>query len=336
MRLRYIGWSLAANIAVATASMPLRAEVKDVVFGAQYGAVYLPAMAMESQKLVEKHLAADGLGNVKVAWVKLGGPAAINDAMIAGSLHFACQGVPSLAVIWDRTRGGIGVKALGAVASNNNWLNTRNPNIRSLKDFTEKDRIAVPSVKVAAQTILMHIAAEKLWGVGNHTKLDHLFVALPNPEGMAAVMSHGHEVNTNFTTSPFHEVEMKAGLTTVTSAFEIMGGPTTGLTFTSSEAFHAESPRVFAAVNRAFVDALEWVNADKRRAAKLYVEMAHEKKLSEDEILAIISGKDMEYTRVPARFGMLIEFMHRTGYLKSKPTSWKDLFFEVAHGLPGS
>jgi ABC-type nitrate/sulfonate/bicarbonate transport system substrate-binding protein len=33
-------------------------------------------------------------------------------------------------------------------------------------------------------------------------------------------------------------------------------------------------------VNRAFVEALEWVNADKRRAAKLYVEMAHEKKLS--------------------------------------------------------
>ena len=114
-------------------------------------------------------------------------------------------------MIWYRTKAGIGVKALGAVASNNNWLNTRNPNIRSLKDFTEKDRIAVPSVKVAAQTILMHIAAEKLWGVGNHTQLDHLFVALPNPEGMAAVMSQGHEVNANFTTSPFHEVEMKAG-----------------------------------------------------------------------------------------------------------------------------
>ena len=183
------GWALAAGIAASTVITPLRAEVKEVVLGAQYGAVYLPAMAMESQALIERHLATGGLSNVKVTWVKLGGPAAINDAMIAGSLHFACQGVPSLAVIWDRTRGGVGVKAVGAVASNNNWLNTRSPNIRSLNDFTEKDRIAVPSVKVAAQTILMHIAAEKLWGAGNHTKLDHLFVALPNPEGMAAVMS---------------------------------------------------------------------------------------------------------------------------------------------------
>jgi NitT/TauT family transport system substrate-binding protein len=64
--------------------------------------------------------------------------------------------------------------------------------------------------------------------------------------------------------------------------------------------------------------------------------MAHEKKLGEDDIAAIISSKDMEYTRVPVRFGPLIEFMYRTGYVKNKPASWKDLFFEEAHGLPGS
>jgi len=334
--MRHLVWALAVSIATITIGNPVAAEVNEVVLGAQYGAVYLPAMAMERKRLVEKHLLANGLATVKVTWVKLGGPAAINDAMISGSLHFACQGVPSLAVIWDRTRGGICVKALGAVASNNNWLNTRNPNIHSLKDFTEKDRIAVPSLKVAAQTILMHIAAERLWGVGNHTKLDHLFVALPNPEGMAAVLSHGHEVNANFTTSPFHEIEMKAGLTTVTSAFEIMGGPTTGLTFTSSEAFRSGNAQVFAAVNNAFDEALLWVNSDKRRAAKLYIEMTHEKKLSEDDIAAIISSKDMGYTKVPMRFGQLIEFMHRTGYLRNKPASWKDLFFEEAHSLPGS
>jgi sulfonate transport system substrate-binding protein len=335
MRSRNIGWWFVANITVAALSSASQAEVTEVVLGAQFGAVHLPAMAMESQRLVEKHLAASDLGNVKVTWVKLAGPASINDAMIAGTLHFACQGVPSLAVIWDRTRGGIGVKALGAVASNNNWLNTRDPKIRSLKDFTDKDRIAVPSIKVAAQTILTHIAAEKLWGVGNHTRLDHLFVALPNPEGMAAVMSQGHEVNANFTISPFHEAEMKAGLTTVTSAFEIMGGPTTGLTFTSSEAFRTANPKVFAAVNSAFAEAIDWVNADKRRAAKLYIAITNEKKLSEDEFVAIISSKDMEYTRVPSRFGALTEFMHRTGYIKNNPASWKDLFFEEAHDLPG-
>ena len=240
---------LSSGIALAAMATAARAEVKEVILGQQFGAVYLPAMVMESLKLVEKHLAADGMGDVKVAWAKLGGPAAVNDGMLSGNLHFACQGVPSLAVIWDRTKGGIGVKALGALASNNVWLNTRNPNVKSLKDFTEKDRIAVPSLKVSTQAIMMHIAAEQLWGKGNHTKLDHIIVALPHPRRWRRCSSQVHEVNAHFATSPFHEAEMAAGLKTVTTGFDIMGGPTTGVTFTSNEKFRAENPRVFAAAS---------------------------------------------------------------------------------------
>jgi len=64
--------------------------------------------------------------------------------------------------------------------------------------------------------------------------------------------------------------------------------------------------------------------------------MTQEKKLSEDDIAVIVSSKDMEYTKVPQRFDQLIEFMYRTAYVKNKPASWKALFFEEAHGLPGS
>jgi NitT/TauT family transport system substrate-binding protein len=51
------------------------------------------------------------------------------------------------AVLWNRTRGGLGVKAMHGIASNNFWLNTRNPAITSLKEVTAKDRIAIPSLK---------------------------------------------------------------------------------------------------------------------------------------------------------------------------------------------
>jgi NitT/TauT family transport system substrate-binding protein len=327
---------LSSGIALAAMATGLRAEVKEVILGQQFGAVYLPAMVMEGLQLVEKHLAADGMGDVKVTWGKLGGPAAINDGLLSGNLHFGCQGIPSLGVIWDRTRGGIGVKALGALASNNAWLNTRNAGIKSLKDFTEKDRIAIPSLKVSSQAIWMHIAAEQVWGKGNHTKLDHIIVALPHPDALAAVVGQVHEVNTHFATSPFHEAEMKAGLKTVTTAFEIMGGPTTGVTFTSTEKFRAENPKVFAAVNKAYDDSFTWINADKRRAAKLYIEMTKEKRLTEDDLTQSFSSPDMEYTKVPSRVGKLIDFMHATALVKNKPASWKDLFFPEAHGLPGS
>ena len=334
--MRIVGLLFSSIIALVATANAARAEVKEVILGQQFGAVYLPAMVMEGLKLVQKHLAADGLGDVKVTWAKLGGAAAINDGMISGNLHFACQGIPSLSVIWDRTRTGVGVKALGALASNNVWLNTRNPNIKSLKDFTEKDRIAIPSLKVSSQAIWMHIAAEQVWGKGNHTKLDHIIVALPHPDALAAVVGQVHEVNTHFATSPFHEAEMKAGLKTVTTAFEIMGGPTTGVTFTSTEKFRAENPKVFAAVNKAYDDSFTWINADKRRAAKLYIEMTKEKRLTEDDLTQSFSSPDMEYTKVPSRVGKLIDFMHATALVKNKPASWKDLFFPEAHGLPGS
>ena len=123
--MRSVRQALAAVLMAVGMALPASAEVSEVVLGQQFGAVYLPAMVMENEKLVEKHLAMVGMSGVKVTWAKLGGPAALNDAMLSGSLHFACQGVPSLAVIWDRTRGTIGVKALGSVANNNIWLNTK-------------------------------------------------------------------------------------------------------------------------------------------------------------------------------------------------------------------
>lgn len=328
--------ALAAGLAIAVATAPVRAEVAEVVLAQQFGAVYLPAMVMESEKLIEKHLAASGMGETKVKWAKLGGPAAINDATIAGSLHFACQGIPSLAVIADRTRGNIGVKAMGAMVNSNIWLNTRNPNIKSIKDFTEKDRIAIPSLKVSTQAIMMHLAATQLYGKGNHAKLDHLIVALPHPEALAAVTSGQHEINSHFATTPFHEGEMKAGLKTVTSAYEIMGGPMTGLTFTSNEKFRKENPKVFAAVSKAFDESFEWVNADKRRAAKTFIELSKEKRLTEDELVALMNSPDLQYTKVPSKTFKMLEFLHEIGSVKTKPASWKEFFFDEVHGLPGS
>jgi NitT/TauT family transport system substrate-binding protein len=334
--MRLFGGLLLAGAVMTGMGQTARAEVAEVVLGQQFGAVYMPQMVMESEKLVEKHLAAAGMGQVKVRWARLGGPAALNDAMISGSLHFAAQGVPSTAIIWDRTRSNIGVKALGSVANNNIWLNTKNPNIKSLKDFTEKDRIAVPSLKVSTQALMLHMAAEKLWGKGNHTKLDHITVALPHPEALAAVTSPTHEITTHFATSPFHEGEIKAGLRTVTTATEIMDGPFCGLTFTSNEKFRKENPKVFAAVSKAFDESFEWINADKRRAAKLYIELAKEKRMSEDELTALFSSPDMEFTKVPKQVAKMMEFMHRVGIVKTKPESWKDLFFPEVHSLPGS
>ena len=123
------------------------AEVSEVRIVAQNGSNYLPLYVMEGHKLVEKHLAAKGLGSTAVVWSRLAGPSAIIDSFLAGAVHFSGQGIPSTALIWDRTRNSIGAKAVSAMVASNIWLMTRKPELKSLRDLTDHDRIAVPSIK---------------------------------------------------------------------------------------------------------------------------------------------------------------------------------------------
>ena len=59
------------------------------------------------------------------------------------------------------------------------YLNTNNPNVKSIKDFTSKDKIALPAVKVSIQAVTLQMAAEKEFGEGNQNKLDALTVSTP-------------------------------------------------------------------------------------------------------------------------------------------------------------
>jgi NitT/TauT family transport system substrate-binding protein len=335
--MRFLRSAPAMGLALCIGAAPAaRAEVSEVLLGQQIGATYLPALVMESHKLVEKKLEAAGMGSVKVTWSRLGTAAAVNDATLSGSLHFSCQGVPSTAIIWDRTKSTIGVKGVVANASNNIWLNTRNPNIKSIKDFTEKDRIAIPGLKVSAQALSLHRLAATTWGPENYTKIDHLVVSLPHPEAMASVLNPVSEIQTHFATSPFSEIELKAGLKTITTAFDVWGGPTTGTNFVSSEKFRNENPKVYNAVVTAFREAQDWINADHPRAAAHYLELSKEKRLTVEELVEGMKTKDMDFTPVPANVAKMLDFMHQVGLIKTKAASWKDLYLPEAHDLPGT
>jgi NitT/TauT family transport system substrate-binding protein len=310
-------------------------EIKEIAVAQQFGAIFIPLMAMEKLQLIEKQAAARGIGDLKVNWAKLAGPSVMVDAILSGNLHFSAQGVPSLALMWDRTKGGVGVRAVSAITNTDIYLNTRNPNIKSIRDFADKDRIAVPSVKVSTQALFLQIAAEKEWGAGQHAKLDHMTVGLAHPDAMAAVLNPSGEVTAHFATSPFHEAEMKAGLKTVTSGYQIMGGEVTNLVFVTTEKFRTANPKVYGTVVAALDEAIAWTNADKRRAAQLYIEMTKEKKLTDDDVVGIISAPGFDFTKVPKKTFNFAAFMHRIGALKSKPESWKDLYFPEARELGG-
>ena len=315
-------------------STPARAELAELQVTQQHGLNNLPLMVMQHDRLVEKQAAARGISELKVVYTAVAGPAVMVDGMLTGSMHVAQMGPPSLAVLWDKTKGG--VKSIGGITTYNMYLNTRNPNIKSIRDFTEKDRIAVPGIKTSAMAIMLQMAAEREFGPGQAFKLDPLTVALSHPDGMAAVLNPGSEINSHFTSSPFHEREIKGGLHIITTAYEISGGKASAGLLTTTAKFREENPKLYASVIAAVDEAIFWLKADPRRAVRLYIEMSHDKNTREDDGVAMLTSPNFEFTRTPHKVGNLFQFMNKIGLIKTRPESWKDLFFPEAQGLEGS
>src|SRR5262249_56704762 len=138
----------------------------------------------------ENHAMAAGLGEIKVSWAKLGGPGAMNDALLSGGLDFGTGGVPSLITLWAKTKGTpMWVRGVGALNDMPVELITSNPKVKTIRDFSEKDKIAVTTVKISTQALLLQMAAAKEWGDASYEKLDPLTVSMPHPDAMTALFS---------------------------------------------------------------------------------------------------------------------------------------------------
>ncbi len=138
----------AAGLLLALLATNARAEIAEITVAQQYGVSFLPLMMMmEKNALIEKHAAQGGLAGLKVSWVKLSGPSSMNDALISNALHLAAQGAPSMITLWDKTHGQI--KGVAAMTTYPLYLISRNPAVKTIKDFTANDKIAIPSVKIS-------------------------------------------------------------------------------------------------------------------------------------------------------------------------------------------
>src|SRR3954469_12994239 len=143
---------LAALAFAVGATSAIAAEIR---LGEQFSMGYLQFNVMKRDRLIEKYAAQRGLKDFTVSWQRFNGPSAMNEALLSNSTDIVSGGVPGLITLWDKTQGTpFEVKGICALSSQPFLLNTSNPAIRSIKDFSERDRIAVPSVKVSVQAVV--------------------------------------------------------------------------------------------------------------------------------------------------------------------------------------
>ncbi|MGZ5201085.1 MAG: ABC transporter substrate-binding protein [Telluria sp.] len=335
MQLRSI-LSCAAGAALLATTFSVHAEVSNLKIAEQYGISYLPLMVMEDQHLVEKYAKAAGVNDLKVSYAKFAGGNVMNDALLSDSLHFASGGVAPMVTLWAKTRGNYEVKAVAALNSMPLFLNTRNPSVKTIKDFTDKDKIALPAAKVSIQAVTLQMAAEQAFGPGQQNKLDSLTVSMSHPDGQAALLSGNSEVDAHFSSPPFQYQQLeKPGIHKVLDSYQVLGGPATfNLVWTTTK-FRNENPKVYAAFTKALDEAIGMINKDKKWAAETYLRISKDKD-SLDDVMKMLNDPEVKFTTTPQNVTKYADFMAKIGSIKVKPASWKDLFFPNVHNLPGS
>ncbi len=302
----------------------------------QPGLVYLPNQIMEDQKLVEKHAEKLGLKDLKVNYLTFTSGGVSTDTLLAGQVDVVTSGYSNMLLIWAKTNGG--VKALAGVGGNPLYLITRNPKIKSIKDFKPTDRIAVPTLRQSMQSTILGIALDKEYGPGSHAKLDDIQVQIGHPEATQAVLNKTHEINTHFSIPPYSDQAMKSSdpkIHVVLEAVDVLGGPAHITCAYASQKFLEANPIKVKAFLAALDEANEMIAKDPKAAIEAYIRVTKDKGTPED-LLSVVTRKGSLYSSTPTRTMLYADQMTKTGLLKVKPASWKDYHFPVIHDRPGS
>ena len=337
MHLKPVSRLLAGAALAAALSTPALAADQEIRLAQQFSMGYLQLNVMQHEQLIEKHAKALGVADPKVSWFKFNGPTAVNEALISGNVDIGSGGVPGLLTLWARTTGTPQeVRGIAALSSQPFLLNTRNAAIKTIADFKDSDRIAVPAVRTSVQALTLQMAAAKQWGPKEFEKLDPLTISMTPPDATIALLKGGAQITAAFSVPPFQFMQLDdKEVHTVLNSYDVLGGPHTFTAIWTSKRFRDENPKMYKAFIEALKEATDRVNADKRKAASYWIEDS-KSKLPLDKATAIVSGAQVHWTMVPENTMKFADFMGSVGRLKAKPKSWQDYFFPEAQGMKGS
>jgi len=301
------------------------------------GVGFLPLLVMEQNKLIETHAARLGVSAIEVKWVNLGGPSALNDALLSGAVDFIAAGPPAFLVLWDRTRDSAKVMGVAAITSLPMYLNTSRDGFKTLDNVTGTDKIAMTAIKVSIPAIVMQMYAAEKYGLKDATRFDRYTVSMTHPDGVVALLGGSGAISAHFTSPPFHQRERKdPHIHTVMTTDDVMKGSTTFTMLSTTSAFRESNPKATQAVLAALEEANGLIRADKKMAAMVLLASTTESGFSLNDLQEVIEDPAVKFTTTPENVMKYARFMHSIGTLEHLPESWQELFFADIHGAPGS
>jgi NitT/TauT family transport system substrate-binding protein len=313
------------------AGLPQAASAEGTIrIAEQFGIGYLPLQMMRDRELIEKHGAEAGL-EITVEWARFSGGQAMNEALLSDSVDVGSGGVGPLILIWDRTNGD--VKGIAAINDMPLFLNSNDPELQSLEDFTVDHKIAVPAAGVSIQARILQMAAQQQLGAWD--ALENNQVSLPHPDATAQMISQVAGISAHLTSPPFQYQQLQHDhIHNVLSSYDVLGRHTFNSVWTRS-GFREDNPQTYAAFLAALEEAMALIEADPAAAAETYIRVTGSG-LDPAFILSMIEDPDIGYTTTPNNTMKFAAFMHEIGVINTLPASWQDYYFDDIHDQPGS
>ncbi|GGH09816.1 ABC transporter substrate-binding protein [Alsobacter metallidurans] len=328
---------LAGAAALAAAPRGAFAQAKtELTISRQPGILYMPLHVIEKNQLIEKHAEALGIKGAALKWLSFSNGGAQQDALISGNVDIVNTGTGQLLLLNDRTKGGV----KGIVASSASPLKfvSRDPRIKSLGDIGPGDRIAVPTVKISTQAILLQMAAAQMFGPDQWARFDANTVQLGHPDAYVALKNPTHEVRSHFGAPPYDYYELKEvpDAHQVTTSAEIIGGPLSQGQFFTTTKFADANPKWIEAVRKAAEEAKALIEGDLKAGVEAYKEINNDKTPTETLVDLMKQPGMADFNLYPQGTMKFAAHLHKVGSLKAMPASWKDYYLPIAHDMPGN
>ncbi len=265
----------------------------------QFGLAYAPLTIMESQDLLKKHAP-----DLTVEWVQLANTAAIREAILSDELDVGFMGIPPFLIGADN---GMGWKIFTGLSRAPLGLMTSNPEVQSLSDISETDRIALPQPG-SIQHILLSMAAKR--ELGSAVYFDNQLVSMKHPDGVQMLMSDS-EITMHFTSPPYIFTEKEGGMHEVISGDEAFGSPFTFIVGAMRDGMES-SPEVIEAVRLALSDAMAFIEEHPEETLDI---LSQQYGIEKEKLRSYIYVNDMVYTPEVEGLETFIDFMVDEAYL---------------------
>lgn len=328
MLTRTVVFALAALLAAAA---PVRAETNKVRLAVQFGLIYLPVVLAQEEGFFVSEAKALGLPGLEVTMSRFSGSTAITDAVLSGNVDLAAFGTPGLLIAWEKTRGRQRIVGLAAMGAHRHRLFTGKPQLKTLKDFTDQDKISAPGNN-SPQAILLRIASGEI--LGSTQKADQFLVNMPHPEALAAVQAG--TISGYISSPPFSQIlERNPQIHAIFSSTEIFGGRDASVViFGGFLGFMEDNPKVALAVLNGIDAANRLIKENPKRAAEIYLK-TEKVKLSEQEVVGILTDGSITYDAAPHGLVRYATYLQKLGMLKTVPGAWQDVFAPLLKDRPG-